>query len=74
MEEGLCRSTLLVAEQTENDYKFVDGILKYNDEDTTLNTTLDPGKYILYAKLDPTRKNKHMSTRASVSVYSTNFT
>lgn len=29
--------------------------MKYNDEDTTLKTNLDAGKYILYSKLDPTR-------------------
>ena len=74
IEEGLCRSTLLVAEQINEDYKFVDGVMKYNDEDTTLSLDLNPGKYVLYAKLDPTRKHHLMTENSSVSVYSREFT
>lgn len=74
MDDGLCRSTLLVGKVEGNDYKFIDGVLKYNDEDTTLNTQLEPGSYILYAKLDPTRKANVLPTKSSVSVYSKQFT
>ena len=70
MEEGLCRSTLLVARKEDSDYKFIDGVLKYNDEDTTLNTHLEQGSYIVYCKLDPTRKSHHIPNRTSISVYS----
>ena len=60
IEDGLSRSTLIIAKKEENTYKFVDGILKYHDEDATLKTNLSPGNYLLYAKLDPTRKHNKM--------------
>ena len=60
MEDGLSRSTLLIARKEENTYKFIDGILKYHDEDATLKVNLQQGKHLLYAKLDPTRKYNKM--------------
>lgn len=74
IEEGLCRSTLLVARKDDRDYTFIDGVMKYMEEDTTLHTYLEPGSYIIYCKLDPTRKNNLIPNRASVSVYSQEFT
>ena len=52
----------------------MDGTLKYNDEDATLKTHLNPGKHLLYAKLDPTRKYKKIPENSSVSVYSIEYT
>lgn len=52
MEAGLNRSTLLLAKG--DDYEFIDGSLKYQDEDNTLRAVLDPGKYFVFAKIDPT--------------------
>lgn len=35
-EEGMCRSTILLIKHNKGDFDFVEGILKYNEEDTTL--------------------------------------
>lgn len=70
MEDSLSRSTILVARQENKKYYFVDGILKYNDEDATLKTNLQPGTYVFYAKLDPSRKHNKSPEKSSVSIYS----
>ena len=56
-----------------NDYSFVDGALSYHEEDISLRCFLEPGKYIFFAKLDPTRRNKTIPENASVSIYSQDF-
>ena len=52
MEAGLNRSTLLLAKG--DDYEFIDGSLKYHEEDNSLKTNLNPGTYYVFAKIDPT--------------------
>lgn len=47
-----CRSTIILAKG--KDYEFIDGVLKHNEFDTQLRAYLDPGKYFLYCKFDPT--------------------
>lgn len=62
-EEGYCRTTILLIQITQqkdkNVYSLVDGLLKYNDENTTLKVWLASGKYLVYGKLDATR-NLHL--------------
>lgn len=48
--------------------------MKYNEEDLNLSCYLYPGSYLLYAKLDPTRKFNEIPEKSSVSVYSREFT
>ena len=47
--------------------------MKYNDKDTTLKANLVEGKYILYAKLDPSRAKGEIPEKSNVSSYSSNF-
>jgi hypothetical protein len=49
--ETACRSTIILAKG--KDYEFIDGVLKHNEFDTQLRVNLDPGKYFVYCKLDP---------------------
>lgn len=35
-------------------YEFIDGSLKYQEEDNPLKVHLDQGEYYIYAKIDPT--------------------
>lgn len=51
-----CRSTMILA-KGEN-YEFIDGVLKHNEYDTQLRAYLDPGRYFLYCKFDPTLSDK----------------
>lgn len=50
--ETPCRSTIILAKG--KDYEFINGVLKHNEFDTQLRAYLDPGKYFVYCKLDPT--------------------
>ena len=54
--------------------QFINGVLKYNEEDTILTEQLQPGYYILFAKLDPTRNSKLIPLKSVLSVYSSCFT
>lgn len=71
MEEGLNRTTLVLAKG--NDYEFMDGSLNYQEEDNSLKTRLYPGKYFIYAKVDPTQKHGLVPEKMSVSCYSTSL-
>ena len=66
-----CRSTIILAKG--KDYEFIDGVLKHNEFDTQLRVNLDPGKYFVYCKLDPTIDGNDLPLEASLSTYSTNF-
>ena len=73
-EEGMCRSTiLLIRNNGKGDFDFVEGILKYNEENTTLTETLEAGKYILFVKVDPTRARRLLPPKIMLGVYSTNY-
>jgi len=52
----------------------VNGALKYNEEDAILNETLEPGNYIIYAKIDPTRSKQLIPRKTTISLYSPCFT
>lgn len=60
IEDGYGRSTVVVIRDNSNkiitDYEYVTGLLRYNDQHTSLRAKLTPGKYIIYAKIDPTIK------------------
>jgi hypothetical protein len=76
-EEGFPRSTLLLIRKERNEqgyrYEFANGTMKYNETNTTLTEQLTPGEYVLYAKIDPTFKSKHMPPSATINLYSKNF-
>jgi glutaredoxin 2 len=44
--------------------------LKHHEDNTFLTEHIDSGKYILYAKIDPTIKSHYIPRKCSVSVYS----
>lgn len=56
VEEGLNRSTLFLVDAS--NYEFINGSLKYQEEDNTLKANLEPGEYLIYAKIDPTINKK----------------
>jgi hypothetical protein len=68
VEEGLNRTTLLLARG--DNYEFLDGSLKYQEEDNMIKARLAPGKYYVFAKVDPTCKYSLVPDKMSVSCYS----
>jgi hypothetical protein len=73
-EEGMCRSTLLLIKNNKTDFDFIEGILKYNEEDTILTETLEAGSYLLFLKIDPTRGRRLLPSKTTLSIYSTSYT
>ena len=57
-----------------NGPEFVNGILKYSEEDAVLAETLEPGSYILFAKIDPSRNRQLIPLKSVISCYSPSFT
>ena len=62
-----------VASSMYDKYELVDGSLKYHEEDNSLTTRFYPGKYYVYAKVDPTYKKGLVPENMSVSCYSSNM-
>lgn len=73
-EEGLCRATLLLIRLTQEGPIFVNGVLKYNEEDTVITEDLEPGRYLLFAKIDPTREQKLIPDHTVITSYGPCFT
>ena len=71
VEEGLNRTTLVLTKS--KDYEFMDGSLNYQEEDNSLKARLYPGKYYIYAKVDPTHNHGLVPENMSVSCYSTSL-
>ena len=71
LKQGLNRSTLLLAKG--DNYQFIDGSLKYQEEDNTLKVHLTPGQYYVYTKFDETLNHKLNPESMSVSSYSTHL-
>ena len=74
-EEGWSRTSLVIAKYSSSKdtlptYEYIDGILKYNEEQATLRTALIPGKYLLQIKLDPTISNKNFPEAATLTAFS----
>lgn len=47
--------------------------MKYQEEDNTLKAELEPGDYLIYAKIDPTYNKKLLPEKMSISSYSNSF-
>ena len=65
---------MLIIKKTNEGPQFINGILKYSEEDAVLAENLQPGNYILFAKLDPTRGKQLIPSKTVVSCYSPCFT
>ena len=65
---------MLIIRRTSEGPEFVNGILKYSEEDAVLSEVLEPGNYLLYAKLDASRNKQLVPRKTVVSVYSPTFT
>ena len=74
IEEGWGRSTILVIKDNSSnvtqDYEFIDGTMKYNQQYSHVRAKLKAGKYIIYVKIDPTIKNSNFPKKISLSVCS----
>lgn len=71
VEDGFSRSTILIINRNANSpLEFVDGIFKYHHSNTLLRTHLNPGKYLLYCKLEKTVQEKNFPLQADLVVYS----
>ena len=72
--DGWSRTTILIAKdyssKNAEDYEYVDGVLKYNEESPSISTYLQPGKYVAYIKLDATLRAKSFPNKASIVAYS----
>jgi hypothetical protein len=60
--------------RTEQGPEFVNGVLKYSAEDAVLTEALEPGNYMLFAKIDPSRIRHLVPSKTVVSVYAPGFT
>ena len=73
-EEGWGRSTILVIKDNSSnvteDYDFIDGTLKYNEQYSHIRAKLKPGKFIIYVKIDPTLKHSNFPKKISFAVCS----
>lgn len=70
----LCRATLLLIRKTNEGPVLVNGVLKYNEEDTVITEDLEPGQYLLFAKVDPTRESHQIPTNTVITSYGPSFT
>ena len=70
-EEEPNRLTILLV--NEKNYEFIDGSLKYNESDTSVKARLEPGKYLIFAKVDPHPESNSVPTDLRLSSYSKHF-
>ena len=72
--DGWGRATILLVKDLSNnmmeDYEYIDGCLKYNEQHPSLKVHIPPGKYIIYLKIDPTLQSKSFPTKVNMVVYS----
>lgn len=75
--EEICRSTILIIKKTNEsnnpEFSFVNGTIRYGEKTVALAEKLSPGNYVVYAKLDPTEKDKRIPINTSLSIHSSVF-
>ena len=54
-------------------YEYLDGLLSYNNQSSSLIAPLSAGSYVLYVKVDPTAPSGNLPAKANLVAYSKQF-
>lgn len=73
IEEGGCRVSLILMINQGGKCVYLGGTMKHNQEHLMLTQQLEPGNYVVFVQVDPTRKTKLYPDSINISVHSSSI-